>query len=694
MKKIYLFKVRFLIYSNKPVWDGKKDADNRKVKFNIKALSNDGIKYVAEIKEIGQIYYEGEIDVLNYIVLKNIPFLLIDVTEFNSADRGFRADLNIEHYVKQTISFNSKNQNLIESTQSSCYILHCEIGLYYHHNSIAGKGLKTHKVTDFLAIFYVKVTTANNIFLITKFEYEGDRYPLVICPYNDWLSPLSGAQFILSGHKGRIIKKFNDRHMLLPIYPRAPNSDKFLLGKIKYIDNTSINVGFEIKMIGSNVNMEVQDINVINGKFVCEPSDEETYYYHFSHSFTNGENEMEMEYVNVVSPGIPSIYHDQTIYLYKWKGSPIEALINDGLDYNGGNDPPSLKPSCKKKILPLHGKMVLLGENGKEIHLDDKNNKQFLYVNQSELNVPQKLICSIVIENSPIEGYGINFYKKTFREILVTADGTNEVKKENQLLFTNALDDFGAYKCTVEDVNKGELHKHHTFIKELTFEAVPIFDSIINRTISWDNTEGVVIECSNKIKGFATLKEMTVKLGSDKQYVMANSNVGTFFISTVNKTTLKQEYFKSANVKDVYFDCLYSTYLNFEFKSRIFGTIKENNGGGNNGQKNFIEEHMIFIICAAIGVIFLAILIGALIYIKKSKNAKKLRGSLSLESSSRSKQISKKSKQGNSSFSSPTTSKSRSQTSNSKSSSATKSSRTQTNKNSSKSQNLKKSKMF
>uniref|UniRef100_A0A0N5BR25 FdtA domain-containing protein n=1 Tax=Strongyloides papillosus TaxID=174720 RepID=A0A0N5BR25_STREA len=53
------------------------------------------------------------------------------------------------------------------------------------------------KVNDFEEIFYLKFGTTDMNLRLDKFTIDGNNFPLILCPYENWVSVKSATEFIL-----------------------------------------------------------------------------------------------------------------------------------------------------------------------------------------------------------------------------------------------------------------------------------------------------------------------------------------------------------------------------------------------------------------------------------------------------------------------------------------------------------------
>uniref|UniRef100_A0A0N5A4J0 Transmembrane domain-containing protein n=1 Tax=Parastrongyloides trichosuri TaxID=131310 RepID=A0A0N5A4J0_PARTI len=128
------------------------------------------------------------------------------------------------------------NKYLNHVRTTTCFISHCEVGIYLHHCTVTDQNIIIMKITDFAIVYYVKLVTNSGNFLIGKLQFNGNHYPLIMCPFNSWIVLLAMATFTLIVKAGYELLNSKNRYIMQPMFPIYDNMDKFICGHINYID--------------------------------------------------------------------------------------------------------------------------------------------------------------------------------------------------------------------------------------------------------------------------------------------------------------------------------------------------------------------------------------------------------------------------------------------------------------------------
>uniref|UniRef100_A0A0N4ZJU6 Peptidase A1 domain-containing protein n=1 Tax=Parastrongyloides trichosuri TaxID=131310 RepID=A0A0N4ZJU6_PARTI len=272
------------VLSDLPVWDS-----NRYIfEAYLKSWSLKSKYYYKE--NPSKRIYNKDIKALDYIILRNLPIITIDVTNYESEELG----IVFEEYKsspKQTITMNyNKDYYLIESSRASCHLSFCEIGLFFYHYSVYGQDIVTKKVTDFAMVLYVMLTSESGIFYISKLAINQNHYPLMVCPYTVWTTEYGKVKFHPFVTSGIEYASFRKRHILAPIYPQAKYEGNFIFGEIEYVDETKLKVGFQLDKKYGFTDISVGMIGNINENIVCLSTNSEKDYIYFTYNDLNKDN--------------------------------------------------------------------------------------------------------------------------------------------------------------------------------------------------------------------------------------------------------------------------------------------------------------------------------------------------------------------------------------------------------------------
>uniref|UniRef100_A0A0N4Z6U8 Bee-milk protein n=1 Tax=Parastrongyloides trichosuri TaxID=131310 RepID=A0A0N4Z6U8_PARTI len=467
---IFLFN---FVTSEVPVWSGR----NVEIEHNFEVMklnTMDKIK-IAMLDNIRK-FHINESKILDHVILRDIIIFPIDVSESKPLNKGISFKNNLSQFRSTFADNKNKRTKLVGDETANCYIYTCNIGFFFYHQVVNGQEIIKRKTVDFDNVIYIKLTTKKNEFLIGNLKYVSKMYPLIICPYDNWVGTISGAQFVTFDISGIQYDKLSNRHIIQSMYPRNSDKSKFICGELKYIDGTSLKIGYEIELDTSEVSLTAGKINISKDSFVCGPETNESSYYHFSYNNIN-KNNIEMRFLNLEKSKNISIFHNDIIYMYDKFGPMIERLKNEGFSPNSynGNISPTIKPLCFKKVGNFHGTLKLFYVDGTEVNLEgDKNKggKKSLTITEKTVDKKIILICEIIVQSKESKYNVKDFFKKSFKGSLVAVGSKNKDKEVKELVFTRDSNNYGTYKCILKPANGDHLHEDHKLIEELTFEII------------------------------------------------------------------------------------------------------------------------------------------------------------------------------------------------------------------------------
>uniref|UniRef100_A0A0N4ZIB2 6-cysteine protein n=1 Tax=Parastrongyloides trichosuri TaxID=131310 RepID=A0A0N4ZIB2_PARTI len=585
--KLLLFIIIFLvetIFSKKAIWDGK-NVDRSMYKMYVK-----GFNAKSDIKRLIKLesnihYLKDGINVFNHITLINVPIFPIDVSHYTPKDNGVTLYRGSKEYIQTyALTHHSKNY-FVKEEFSTCHLTHCELGVYIYHKRFGGYDLIKYEIAKFDYVLYVKLITLTGEYLFGSFKVDRNYFPLILCPYDNWVSPYSMVKFNPYERSGIEFGKFLKRHILLPIYKRHVEDNKFLCGYLKYMDGDELKIGFELLITKKGKNMKVKKINVTRDYFVCSDEEKETDYYHFTYN-ANYKRKIFMRYFNMENLDRIPLLHGEIIYLYKKSDNEIKKLLNDGFNYlriKGEYPYPRVQPSCGLEINPIPGMLTLRRSDNKDITLNDSNlsDVKILYITNDLLEKRIGLECVIEGEVEESRHNLKYFYNNTFITELVSIDENNNVKTMHQINFANGFLKFG---CILKPRFGNKLHKDSKFIKPLYFETIYDKNFIIRR--KWENINGISIKCNKKSEN--KLTDMKVVINSKYKYKMSIEEHEHFFFD--ENTCVKFKHYEIRKIKDIIrkvkYECFYKSKSGIEFSMKFDGTVLQETITKNIDKKN------------------------------------------------------------------------------------------------------------
>uniref|UniRef100_A0A0N4ZGN5 Ig-like domain-containing protein n=1 Tax=Parastrongyloides trichosuri TaxID=131310 RepID=A0A0N4ZGN5_PARTI len=542
--------------------------------------------------------HNKDIKALDYIILRNVPIIKIDVTDHNPEEHGLLFDKYQPSPIQTIILNYEKNVYLKESQHASCHLSFCEIGLIFYHNSEKGQDIVNKKVTDFAMVLYVMLTSD-----------EAKFHPFVT----------SGIEYA----------SFRKRHILAPIYPQTKYEGNFIFGEIEYVDETKLKVGFKLDKKYDSTDISVGTIGNINENIVCLSTNSEKDYFHFTYNDINKDN-IEMNYINLQSNKKPSIYHGDIIYIYPSSSQTLDKLSKDGYNFpyrheTSNHYPPITDVSCVKNVPPLSAEMKLFTDNGEELIL--KKNEKFLnsktlYVNKTLLDRTFNIYCKIV-PTFKTQKFNIdNFYDKTFKTHFISEDSSGNPTTITNLRLSKNLENFGLYKCIFQSAFGGSLHNDHNLIENLSkIYILPSDDKAFIKDEIWENINKVVIKCDSKVKNYGIYDDMEIIINGKSMFRNSDSKAREYFVKDDKHIIFKYNLFNGtdSNIKNIVYICKYKTDTEISFTRQFNGTIIQS-GEGPGSNKIFL-----YIGLMAGFVILVIIILASVVYVVRKRKLKRLR---------------------------------------------------------------------
>uniref|UniRef100_A0A0N5CGG0 6-cysteine protein n=1 Tax=Strongyloides papillosus TaxID=174720 RepID=A0A0N5CGG0_STREA len=361
-----------------------------------------------------------DINFLNNMILRNIKILEVNVTKYEAGNIGVRVDGkgNGHNAERQIFGILHNNNNYFyKNAGSTCQISYCENGLFF----ITPKdeyGMYSAKVDDFEEIFYQKFVTNDMKFRLDKFSIDRNNFPLIICPYKNYVSIRSATNFIPYETNGIIFSNFQERQILLSGYPRSDDSDIFVCGYIKYEDGSQLTISYEIEIKDYYKIDSIKSISDFQHIWKCSEGEATTDYHYFIYSY-NFEGNHKMSHILKDSVDKNKFYYNDTMYLYNEAYTKDLKNMVNGIRHGYVLNP--IKPDCKWKLPQLKFKIRLVSPDGSKI-FDSKDGIQIMDVREDMLNKDIYYKCKIVIEEATRHPFLSNYYDQVMEVLLVSRD--------------------------------------------------------------------------------------------------------------------------------------------------------------------------------------------------------------------------------------------------------------------------------
>uniref|UniRef100_A0A0N4ZIB1 6-cysteine protein n=1 Tax=Parastrongyloides trichosuri TaxID=131310 RepID=A0A0N4ZIB1_PARTI len=580
------FMVTFLItvLGNKIIYDSKKDG-SRIDDLSVKSLIHGNNYQKFDIKFSTERFLEEEINIFEHVSLKNVIVLPVDISRIKPENNGINIIYN-GNYEQTFGTSTTERRYLDDGEQTECHIKFCHLGLFFYHSTSRGRQLIDKKVGDFKNVIYIELITSTNEYLFSSVKINSNHFPLIICPYENWVAKQSKVEFDAYERSGIIFNKFHMRSILLPIYERHEGEGKFMCGELKYATGNKLRIGFEVVVRKTEKEIKPKAIDIYKEDLVCNSENKVSDYYHFSYNNKN-KNNFSMKYMNMERSKKISIFHNDIIYLYNKTDKRIEDLKENGTDNVNPRYEHTyvfIEPSCRIRTYPIFTKMKLHRIDGKDINLieNNKSDTQILYVTKDLLNKRIDLNCVIEVNDEGSRYNLKDFYKNTFKGRLELVDNSNNHKGVKELRFTKDFHDFGEYKCIVESLNS-EITDFKSIVS-LSFETIPEDNEVFVEEEKWEDMSTVFIICSTSINYFADLINMKVRLNGKYLYDMSKNKDMIYFSNEGSYVKFKRNELseKKREIRKAYIECIYKTKNNVIFSRKINGltlqrTIKSRN---------------------------------------------------------------------------------------------------------------------
>uniref|UniRef100_A0A0N5BM41 6-cysteine protein n=1 Tax=Strongyloides papillosus TaxID=174720 RepID=A0A0N5BM41_STREA len=458
---------------------------------------------------------------LDYMTLRNIKILEVNVSEYEAGHIGVHlqgiGDSDITQ--KQIFGVLYKNKDyFFQNKHTTCQMSYCENGVFFMTEKDT-KGMYSATVDDFEEIFYLKFVTSDMNFRLDKFIIDGNNFPLILCPYKNWVSIKSATEFIPYEKNGAEYGYLRERQILLPGYPRSDDIDIFVCGYIKYEDGSQLTISHEIE-IEDNYKIDfIKPIKNFQHIWKCSEGESATDYHYFIYSHNvKGYNKMKNIKRNSMNEN--KFYYNDTMYLYNEEYTKDLKNVEDFVKHEYVMTP--IKPDCRWKLPQLKFKIRLVSPDGSKI-FDSKDGIQIMDVRENMLNKDIYYKCKIVIEEATRHPFLSNYYDQVMEVLLVSKDDDGNKIFHDKIKFDKTFDGFKKYECEIRYKNKD--FKYDYPIEKLSFITIPSNASIANQNETWRVKEDIVIQCQKKISNIGEIDSIRLQLS--KKVFIEYSNVTT-----------------------------------------------------------------------------------------------------------------------------------------------------------------------
>uniref|UniRef100_A0A0N4Z657 6-cysteine protein n=1 Tax=Parastrongyloides trichosuri TaxID=131310 RepID=A0A0N4Z657_PARTI len=626
MQFLIFFSLYIITGCNKFVWDAnQKDSTN--IERELATLHKDEYLNIVGIVNNSSDRLSALLNLTENVTLSNVKILSLDISNLKPSLNGFRIRDRHNRYDNNQF-FANKHGNekyITKSGRSSCQLYHCEVGLYILHKNANENDILSDKIKEISDAFYIKLITLDMKFTFHNFTINGNKFPLVVCPYDKWVISRSGLAFEPYDRNGFFYPEFHGMHIILPAYPRDNHAEYFTCGDMVYADSTRLKIVYEFKKNNSNF-MRIEDINLMHGDLICGAEHKPTDYLHFSYDEYN----KSMKYINISALHNEFLYYGDIVYLYSIDDEELIKMKNGSEVFNFSFPKKEVEPLCAKKLIQLPATINL--------YIDDKLEKfssplrssavdiKIIRITTEMLNKDYKFDCKIDLKKIKDKKFISKYYDKVVKGIFVKYDKDGNKKFINKISFTeNDFTTYGKYKCIPEIIRNQGTKDIIDLVKNITIIIVPKLDS---KKEIWGNQYKVSIFCPKKLHRFANLEDFVIKPCKGNLCDLKKNK--EFFDTNGDNVIFKHDKFfeKGFKIYNVTIKCSYKTIDGIKFDTRRDISVLEKVYESQNDKKKDKMDIKSILLCFAIvmfGLLFLAVTInGILFYFVRRKKKDKL----------------------------------------------------------------------
>ncbi|CEF64889.1 Hypothetical protein SRAE_1000314200 [Strongyloides ratti] len=423
-------------------------------------------------------------------------------------------------------NFHDEKIEVLRQTKTiPCTVDTCKIGLFFVHNMNCDEYCfnKFARVDKISRIFYIVFEPDDQNKGIYFEGVSGDFFPLVPCPYHNWVVAAYITRYQVRGYvvKGgqSAGKEFFDTNVYIPAFAVTNthhHNKYFVCGELIQEGEKNIEIGFKVTLNNlENNELRGNNIKIEGGKVYCKGKvvDQKNSYGYVDSSYNIISGKSEMIYFG---EGF-KFYYNQIILVYKstsnelFREERVLLIFKKQIFKN-------YQPECagyiknvkmeftfeidKKEVLDVHTKKL---EGDKEVAVVFLNKN---YIEKGKIDIR----CRGVKAGGRDARFD-DFYELTFKTKLQRV--LDDTLKENtqpalsELIFSSESDNvFGLYSCQI-DCPGNCAGKNNLQDRNIMLLPESIFEATTNTKIYTDSKEYLV--CDLKVNNFGELKFMHIQ---------------------------------------------------------------------------------------------------------------------------------------------------------------------------------------
>uniref|UniRef100_A0A0N5BU08 6-cysteine protein n=1 Tax=Strongyloides papillosus TaxID=174720 RepID=A0A0N5BU08_STREA len=457
---------------------------------------------------------------------KKVYIIEIDISKFDYGD--FEDDKKIILMFCPTKYYQTINSSLISEYEKrslflrydkprTCSLKICEIGIYYRpytYNTL-DKILNSNEKDVFYVVINNKVREQDIKF--GTYVYDNHRYPLIPCPYTNWIPNINLTKFIPSKYvmeNGiQFPDEYNDRHVFVPVIPSSNDNITLYCGKIYQPNFKEINVGVKLKFGSQSTSYDKIETTRTGVKCLNEEINPINHY-SFSYTPDNINYDGNSREIKKFNPEKDNIYSGQIIIVYE--KATVRLTISD---YTSNGELTDKFFDKQKKVEPMCNGIV----SDKEATLHLKINGKIFNYNKTASGIKlvkistelyeNKILhvgCHAVVDDNSGKIYE-DFYLKRYKFVLFKGklsnfSSSNKLDKINISSTMNQKNIYGYYSCRMDK------NKNSSKIKESEFVLLPEKQVIWTEPVTSISKTNNLFFCFNNYMEIGVLSVIRIEL--------------------------------------------------------------------------------------------------------------------------------------------------------------------------------------
>uniref|UniRef100_A0AAF5CV45 Ig-like domain-containing protein n=1 Tax=Strongyloides stercoralis TaxID=6248 RepID=A0AAF5CV45_STRER len=426
----------------------------------------------------------------------------------------------VEKHLYYFISYNGTNSIAKVNRYNKCNLEQCDIGFHLHKQNTDSDKLKKGGTIDYALYIALKVKPDEPI-LFTGVKIYKNAFPLVPCPYINWIPKLANSSFVPSSYVNENTMKLMfdfDKHILVPAYMLTQQLT-FICGNIKQLYMHDVSVGFQFTEDDEETNPSI--VKAYNDVIICDKKDISNYqlFGYLENAYNIDSDVPIMKYLK----NDYKFYSGQKIYSYDGGKIFAERILAmqskksspQGNIFVKSSKPHEIyyyKPACYGTILD---KSAVLKPKVSNIVQKESDKMVFKITNQG-VNAGNKISCHAVVEDD-YNGRFSDFYVKRYKtKIQRVKDSKGQPVNESKAFEIPIIDDadkfYGTYKCELENPGSVKL------ISEKEFVILPGEVLIHKNDIYLSNNDKDALRCDLKSAENLTLYELRVRFDNGRNF--------------------------------------------------------------------------------------------------------------------------------------------------------------------------------